>query len=115
MHIHSLKHFYFDLQVIESWEKFITHSTTMNPNEQAQNPDIAYFVVEYFEKYYIGALGEDGKRKKARFEIPLWNVHGSTVTGKQHRQDLVTLDQIPSLCLLEKISLYIYNRLCTKQ
>lgn len=81
-HIRTLNRSYFNLQVIESWEKFITYSTTLNQNEQDNNPDIAYFVREYFAKYYIGALNEDGTRKRPRFAITLWNVHESTLAGK---------------------------------
>lgn len=61
--------------MIHAWEKFIAFSETLNLNEQLKHGNIKYFVNEYFGKNYIG------QDKRARFPIPLWNVHNSTVNG----------------------------------
>lgn len=55
----------------------------MNEEEQAKDPNISYFVNEYFRKNYIaGKLKPDGTRKPPRFALELWNVHQSSIEGK---------------------------------
>ena len=41
--------------------------------------DVPLDFVDYFEDTYMGRLNRNGTRRKARFEIPLWNVYHRTV------------------------------------
>ena len=41
--------------------------------------DVPLDFVDYFEDTYMGRLNRNGTRRKARFEIPLWNVYNRTV------------------------------------
>lgn len=67
--------------MVSTWEKFIEESEFLNKTEQAKDSKIDYFVNDYFCKYYIGTPQKNGKRKRPRFAIDLWNVHNSTLNG----------------------------------
>lgn len=69
-------------KVATAWDMFIANSTTLNKVEQDKDPNIKYFVNDYFAKNYIGEMKANGQRKKPRFPIEQWNVHESTMNGE---------------------------------
>lgn len=73
---------FFLRKVVSAWDKFIQHSETLNEEEQSKNENLRYFIKEYFEKNYLG-FTSNGKTKKPRFPVDLWNVFQSTLDGKK--------------------------------
>lgn len=50
---------------------------------EVSSPPEAEGLLQYFEKYYIGRIRDDGQRREPMFPKELWNVHSQVLSGRQ--------------------------------